>query len=253
MFDGATSVTQNSAHGKVLLSLLILLATVPSVKGLTVEVHDGNVYLNDGGAATRLTESGKDRSPALSPDGSKVVFVRDEDHKDLGPHAGDAVGPEFGRSQLWICGIRPPSAPALLLDSPIEVKGRMFFGFYTPQFSGDNESIYFEIAFSATSPAIVRLSLHNRRIYYIADALRFSVILVNKYSSDLVAQLHRPKMGGGYYDWFYLLTPEGLEVGVIGQGKSDVYDFLQLYVGDMSRCEAWNGLEWMTCIGQIRR
>jgi Tol biopolymer transport system component len=226
---------------------------MPSLKGLSVEVRDGNVYLNDAGAATRLTEGGKDRSPALSPDGSRVVFVRDEDHRGLSPKIGDAVGPEFGRSQLWICGVRPRSAPTLLLDSPTEVKNRAFFGFYAPQFSANSESIYFQIAFSATSPAIARLSLESRKVYFIADALRFSVIPVDRYRGDLIAQVHRPKMGGGYYDWFYLLTPDGQEVGVIGQGKSDVYDFLQLYVGDVSRCEAWSGSEWMTCIGQIRR
>jgi len=44
----------------------------------------------------------------------------------------------------------------MLLDSPIEVKGRRFYDFDAPQFSANKTNVYFQIAFAATSGAIVR-------------------------------------------------------------------------------------------------
>ncbi|MDI1449102.1 hypothetical protein [Polyangium sp. 6x1] len=44
-----------------------------------VEAHEGNIYFcGQDGSARKLTDSGKDNSPALSPDGTRVVFVRAE-------------------------------------------------------------------------------------------------------------------------------------------------------------------------------
>ncbi|MDC3961453.1 hypothetical protein [Polyangium jinanense] len=52
-------------------------AGVPARPG--VEAHEGNIYFcAQDGAARKLTASGKDDSPALSPDGKRVVFVRAE-------------------------------------------------------------------------------------------------------------------------------------------------------------------------------
>ncbi|MDC0743044.1 hypothetical protein [Polyangium mundeleinium] len=44
-----------------------------------VEAHEGHIYYcAQDGSARKLTDSGKDNSPALSPDGKRVVFVRAE-------------------------------------------------------------------------------------------------------------------------------------------------------------------------------
>jgi len=80
----------------------------------------------------------------------------------------------------------------------------------------------------------------------------FSVIPADQYKDYLIAQQRRAKLGVGYYDWFYLLDSNGKEVGVIGGDQRDVYNFLDMYVGDAGSCRSWNGPAWMTCVGQIR-
>jgi hypothetical protein len=77
------------------------------------------------------------------------------------------------------------------------------------------------------------------------------VILTGKYKDDLVVKQHRAKLGVGYYDWYYVLKPNGQEVGVVGQDKDDVYNFVNMYVGKVDSCPSWNKREWITCIDQI--
>jgi len=234
--------------------LLVCLSTgLPLGGGSTVEEHHGNIYLRSAKAVLeQLTDSGRDCMPSLSADDTRIVFVRNLDIPSPGSIVGDAVGPEFGRSQLWIYQTRGGTPPQLLLDSPILIKGRHFFGFYAPQFSADGNFVYFQIAFAASSAAIVRLTIVNKDVVYITDAVAFAVIPVGKYRGYLITQQHRPKLGLGYYDWYYLLSSGGQPVDVIGQDKFDVSNFLDLYVGDVNTCPAWNGPEWMTCISQIR-
>ncbi|MDI1480215.1 hypothetical protein QHF84_26585 [Polyangium sp. y55x31] len=52
-----------------------------------VEAHEGNIHFcAQDGSARKLTDSGKDTSPMLSPDGKRIVFVRAE---GIGPVEGD--------------------------------------------------------------------------------------------------------------------------------------------------------------------
>jgi hypothetical protein len=200
-----------------------------------------------------VTDSGKDHSPALSPDGKQIVFVRDllgdRDYSDF-----SSIGAATRSMQLWIADVNGRQPPKLVLDSPVEVKNRQFSGFYTPQFSGDQDYVYFLIQFGASSGAIVRSKLGTKDVLYVTDALAFfSVIPSGKYKGDLIAKQHRPKLALGYYDWFYLLKPTAEQIGVIGEGKDDVEYFLSTYVDDYGSCPSWNTPAWMTCINQVRR
>lgn len=202
-----------------------------------VEQRDGNIYfLGKDRALRQVTSDGIDRYPAVSPDGTRIVFVRIV----KGPFfAGDPEGrADIEASQLWIYDIARGGAPKLLLDGPIKLKGRKVSAFYRPQFSADGEYVYFSIQLAATPNAIARLTLATRSVVYIMDALDFSVVSAGEYKGDLIVQQRRPKLGVGYYYWFYLLKPTGQEIGVIGEDKDDAYNFLDMYVGDLSSCQS---------------
>ena len=230
-----------------------LVALSPWANGNAVEERHGNIYFRSGnGKLKQVTSSGADRSAALSPDGTRIVFVRNLGARDLGSGVGDAVGPEFGPSQLWTYDTRGGKPPELLLDSPIEVEGRRFFGFYGPEFSSSNDAIDFQIDFAATSGAVVRVTVATKTVVFVTQAITFAVIPIGRYRDHLIVQQRRPKLGLGYYNWFYLMNPDGKEVGVIGEDRFDVSNFLDTNVGDVSSCPRWNGPEWMSCINQIR-
>jgi hypothetical protein len=62
--------------GYGLFVVQLALAGTGGATAATVEARDGNVFIRDGAQQRQLTRSGKDSEPALSPDGTTVVFTR---------------------------------------------------------------------------------------------------------------------------------------------------------------------------------
>ncbi|TKC99962.1 PD40 domain-containing protein [Polyangium fumosum] len=79
----AASASPPEASAAAAPSASVAAAAAPPCVGAEarpgVEAHEGHIYLcAQDGSARKLTDSGKDKSPALSPDGKWVVFVRAE-------------------------------------------------------------------------------------------------------------------------------------------------------------------------------
>ena len=85
-----------------------------------------------------------------------------------------------------------------------------------PQFSADGERIYFLSAEWATSHALCVLDLSTRRAQFICDAIQFEVVPDGEYRGDLIVLKHKYFVDSGSYDWYWLVTPDGKEVGPIG-------------------------------------
>src|SRR5437879_13199929 len=86
---------------RLTFSLIALLLIVRPVFGQSVQVIGGNVFWKSsaGQIATRLTTTGHDTEPTLSPDGQKVAFLR---------NTGDSIGSGSGRHLapvVWLVGI----------------------------------------------------------------------------------------------------------------------------------------------------
>lgn len=194
------------------LALLAAGASAHSCIESQASVEGGNVIvLLPTGARVKITDSAADSQPDLSCDGTKVVFVR-------------TFGPE--RSEIWVANTSEPYQPQPLVASPIIISGRKFTQAFAPEFSPGGDNIYFLIPFAATTQAIIATSLRNHEPRLVAAALNFRVVPTGKYTGDLVAQIRKAKLAPGYYQWFWLLSPDGKEIGVIGQSERDVDLFL---------------------------
>ena len=103
---------------------------------------------------------------------------------------------------------------------------RVLSSFFRPQLSPEGRYAYFLIDYAAVTNAIIRLDLSTRETKFISSAKDFWVVPRGRYGGDLIAQVRKAKLAVGYYDWFYLLSPDGKELGVIGPDRTDVDQFL---------------------------
>lgn len=212
---------------KIKLMCLWALLTV-QVSAQTVSEHKGDILITDSqGHTEQITSSGRDYDPQLSIDQKFVVFARKAEgsfESDIAP-VGNTV------SQLWMADRREGGKSRLLLGDAISIKGRKFHEFSSPHMSPDNKAIYFLIAYKASTPAIVRFEIATGSVDFIAEALNFELVPSGEYGGYLIVQQRRPLAGAGYYEWYWLLDPQGADQGLIGLEYKSVKTFLELWAG----------------------
>jgi len=206
-----------------LVPLLVLLLALPAqAKGPSVVEDKGRVVLVDAKGAKRpLTSGAQDSQPSLSPDGKAVVFVRKGSGKKLESAAG-----EVEANELWWMDIQ--GKPRQLVkpagsDDPKKFLG----GFQAPQFSPDGKTVFFMSAAWATSSAVHKVDVATGKTQFVSAGNTLEIVPHGEHQGKLIVQLHKYFLGGGTYDWFWLLEPDGKEVGPIGE---DVSSFKELYV-----------------------
>jgi hypothetical protein len=176
--------------------------------------RDGNIIvLGADGNEIQITSSGADSDPDLAHDGTKVVFLR-----------------KFGAAtyEIWISNVARGSAnPHPLVKTPLGINGLQFNQVFSPRFSPDGATVFFLVPYAATTQAILKVAVAKPEPLFIAAALNFEIVPAGQYRGDLVAQIRKAKLAPGYYEWYWLLTPEGKELGIVGQDDGDVALFLE--------------------------
>ncbi len=99
-------------------------------------------------------------------------------------------------------------------------------------FSPDGDRLYFLAQAWATSAALHVVDIESRTRSFLLPANRLvAVIPSGDYADHLVVQQHRYFLGGGSYDWYWLFTPEGREVGPVASSHNDLAMFLNAHAG----------------------
>jgi hypothetical protein len=201
-------------HFSVIFCAAIL--AIPAL-GQSVSVQDGNIQFTDkSGKTTALTSSGRDSAPLLAPDGKWVAFVRKVDGKKIAT-GSDEVEP----SELWQVRSDGKEA-ALLLKSRDSAKPEgIIAAFESLQFSTNGKLLYFVTPAWATSGAVHVVDTTNRKERYLFPGSDLKIVTAGEYKDCLLTQQHRYFIGGGSYDWFWLLRPDGKEVGPVGEDTSN--------------------------------
>ena len=183
----------------------------------TVSVKDGNVQFTDkSGKTTAVTSSGRDSNPLLSPDGKWVAFVRKVDGKKIAT-GSDEVEP----TELWQVRVdgKEPSLLARCRDS--EKPESLIGGFDNLQFSSNGKLLYFVTPAWATSGAVHVVDTTNGKEHYLFPGNDLRIVKSGEYKDCLLVQQHRYFVGSGSYDWYWLLRPDGKEVGPVGEDTSN--------------------------------
>ena len=201
---------------KRLLISLFGIALAASAFAQSVSVKDGNIqFTNKAGETTALTSSGRDSGPVLSPDGKWIVFVRKVDGKKIAT-GSDEVEP----SELWQVRADGKEATLLLKCRASQQTESVIAAFETLQFSTNGKLLYFVTPAWATSGAVHVVDTTNRKERYLFPGNNVKAVPSGEYKDCLLVQQHRYFIGGGSYDWFWLLRPDGKEVGPAGEDTS---------------------------------
>lgn len=212
------------AFRRLVLSAAVLLSsTAPTWGRPVVLARGGNVFIADesGGGEKQLTSSGRDSNPVLDPDGKWVVFVRKTPGKEIASGAG-----EHPAAELWQIRVDGKEPLLLVRTRNSDSMENLIASFDEVQFSSDGRLAYFVTAAWATSGAVHVVDTTNGKERFVVPGGSLRVVPSGEYRDHLLVQQHRYFLGGGSYDWFFLFTPGGKEVGVVGE---DISNFMNLY------------------------
>jgi dipeptidyl aminopeptidase/acylaminoacyl peptidase len=178
-----------------------------------VSVQNGNVCIaSAGGEVKTLTNSGHDSEPVLSPDWKWIAFIRTIAGKKIATGAGEA-----DVTELWQIRADGKEPTALVRAKESDKMETILAGLSKPQFSSDGKLVYFLSEAWATSGALHVVDSRNGKEHFVCPALEFEVVPSGEYKDCLLVSQHRYFVGGGSYDWFWLLRSDGKEVGPVGE------------------------------------
>jgi dipeptidyl aminopeptidase/acylaminoacyl peptidase len=207
--------TWRPRSGLVICAAVLTTASGPIV-AQTVRVSAGNVYYRATASAPeqQLTAQGRDTAATLSPDGATVVFVRRAPGREIATGSGASEATE-----LWLVRVDGTGARRLVASHAAAKMEAVLAEFDHPQFSPDGRRIYFLSAAWATSGAIHVVDVGSGAERFVCAGNTLEMIPRGRYAGHLIVAQHRYFLSPGTYDWFWLLTPEGREVGPIADAR----------------------------------
>ncbi|MFC1514490.1 TolB family protein [Candidatus Omnitrophota bacterium] len=200
-----------------------------------VFVEKGNIYyLPEGKEAIQLTDSGKDETPVLSPDGKIVAFIRKSAKEAyLAVGAPEDYPPEgLFADQIWIVNI-DGSGEKMLVENkhPKDIQitpdvprddwvsyglERTIAHIDSLQFSPDSKRLYFITSAWVTSGAVHCVDVDGSNERFLMAGNSLEIIGEGRYKGYLIVRQHRYFLAGGSYDWLWLFTPDGEKEGPLG-------------------------------------
>jgi len=190
----------------------------------TVSIRDGNVFFKvKDGHTIQITTTGLDSDPSLSLDRKLVVFVRRTPSSNIHTGAGS-----LDTNELWVTDTTTgANAHRVLAGHSVDAKsGEPLAGFSSPRFSPDAHRVYFLAQIAATSQHVFMLDLQSQQVRFLCRGTHIEVVKVGTYAGDLIVLKDIPRVMPGHVLRYWLLDPNGREIGEIGEKESDLLAFI---------------------------
>jgi hypothetical protein len=188
----------------------------------------GNIYyIQPSGQIVQVTHSRRDSYPALSKNKKMIAFIRIGNQ--IIPEKCDVkTGAKYG-NQIWLYDISAKNERLLVANNfECDEPEKKIIDPSNLCFSPANNTIYFVTSAWTTSGALHRVDVANAVQRYIAPANEFKIISKGDNRGSLIVSQHRYFIGGGSYDWYWLISPEGKEEGPLGpEITKEQIDFIE--------------------------
>lgn len=231
-----------SRNGKVsppgiAVVLSALLGTSAASGAPSVSVKDGNIVLLQDGQQRQLTKSGKDATPALSPDGRWVAFTRVGNPASTGAQGDCKSGAQA--DELRRVQVDGSGDELLVRGQEGKEPKQSICDFSGKQFTSDGRAIYFLSPAWAVSSALHRYDVGTKALTFVMaanDVLVLSDCKKAENRDNLVVNQHRYFVVGGSYDWYWLFDSTGKkEKGPVGEFENE--QALREAISASSLCE----------------
>jgi dipeptidyl aminopeptidase/acylaminoacyl peptidase len=195
---------------KILVLLFFSFIYLPSlVYAAQVREKQGNIFYD----SQQLTSSGKDRQPALSPDGKYITFVREVENQ---------------ATELWLMDASGNNARAIVLNHEDDDIKKSLSELNNPLFALDSKAVYFQSAAWAVSGAIHIIDITSNKEHFVTDGNSLELVPSGKYKGYLIVTKHKyyKKMDGSY-EGFCLVSPKGKEIKSLGDDPKQLEAFIK--------------------------
>ncbi|MBI1817052.1 MAG: hypothetical protein HYR72_18905 [Deltaproteobacteria bacterium] len=216
------------------MTLLTTALLTMSAAAQTTFEKDGNIFFTDAtGQTKQLTSSGKDAAPTLSPDKKYVTFIRTLDGPKIWTGRDDAYPQE-----IWIISSDGRGARRLVASPTKPGQESSLASFSNPQFAFDGRSVFFMTNCAAVSNCIYNVDVTTGRVKPLGGGNMLDVIHEGNCRGCLIVIKHKYFLAGGSYDWYWLLTSNGMEIDPIVDYSENAETELQRFKAETCQFRA---------------
>jgi hypothetical protein len=180
--------------------------------------HDGGIYLARAGRTNELPTLRGFTDPALSVNGRMIVCVK-RMHK---PVAERVEADDTLKTELWLYDMKAQRLQLILTErrkSPLPDHG-IFRWFSQPRFAWNGRTIYFMADVgAAVTKTVAMIDTANGTVHEVSLGLDYYVVRDKQFGWQdyLVVLKHKYIAGGGSYNWYWLVKPDGKEIDPVGE------------------------------------
>lgn len=202
----------------VLCAFLVFSA---AAQASSVKAKNGNLYfINDAGKSSQITKQMSDTQPVLSPDKTKIAFVRALPKREIQEADNEPWMQATADVEIWTIDTTGADAQRVVathIDNDNNEKNLAQFN--TLVFSLDGKQLYFLSKAWVASDGLHVVNLANHQVHYLTDANGVRVINRGRYAGNLIVEKRTYSTGaeGGAYATFSLFTPQGAYVKRLGK------------------------------------